>query len=120
MRKRTTRCSEIHLTRCRTPALTEISAQQRLLKCIFQCRIPVLMHSQQTIQSLFLLISSKNLSAKFQQRGLLHFLYYSIFTFQHLLFCPKYNFCFACCTLEKKMKHDEKSCVMFLFVKKMK
>ena len=51
------------ITRCKTPALTEILAQQRLLKCIFQCLIPVLTHLRQTIQNLFPLINSKNLFA---------------------------------------------------------
>ena len=47
------------VTRCRTPAPTVILAQQRLQKCIFQCRTPVPMHLPRVIPSLFLLSDSK-------------------------------------------------------------
>ncbi len=58
-------------------ALTEISAQPKPLKCIFQCRIQALTHLLQTIQSLFLLISNIKTAEVFTLQRL--FGYKSIF-----------------------------------------
>ena len=89
MRKRTTRCSEMHLTRCRTPALTEISVQQRLLKCISQCQIPILTHSPLTIQNLFLLSKRQK---PMRNRLILHrlFLFLYITTVRYIGICSTY------------------------------